>query len=294
MFGFIRPLRPELKLRELERFQSVYCGLCHSLRSRYGPFYSMFLSFDCTYLAVVLGSAYEEEGAVCRRRCIASPLKKKCVLCSSAAVDRAADVSIILTYRKLEDNIRDETGWKKLAARILRLWMMGGYKKARSVLPAFDQCVGENLAKLSGIEEEQAASVDRPADTFGKILESAVPQTNDRTERVLREMFYHTGRFIYLIDACYDLKEDFESGNYNPVRLRYRLETPDLSDVREEIAHTLTQSLAASYHAFSLLDVKRDKGIIENILCMGMPVVLKQVLDGTYTNNGGRIRYGSI
>ena len=56
MFGFIRPLKSELKVREWERFQSVYCGLCHSIRSRYGSAQAMLLSYDCTYLALVLGA----------------------------------------------------------------------------------------------------------------------------------------------------------------------------------------------------------------------------------------------
>lgn len=54
MFGFVRPLRGELKVREWERFQSVYCGLCHTIRRRYGFMQTMMLSYDCTYLALVL------------------------------------------------------------------------------------------------------------------------------------------------------------------------------------------------------------------------------------------------
>lgn len=53
MFGFVRPLRGELKVREWERFQSVYCGLCHTIRRRYGFMQTMMLSYDCTYLALV-------------------------------------------------------------------------------------------------------------------------------------------------------------------------------------------------------------------------------------------------
>lgn len=50
MFGFVRPLRGELKVREWERFQSVYCGLCHTIRSHYGLLQTVMHSYDCTYL----------------------------------------------------------------------------------------------------------------------------------------------------------------------------------------------------------------------------------------------------
>jgi len=32
MFGFIRPVKDELRVREVHRFQEVYCGLCPFLR----------------------------------------------------------------------------------------------------------------------------------------------------------------------------------------------------------------------------------------------------------------------
>ena len=43
MFGFIRPVKSELKVKEADRFQQVYCGLCHAIRARYGRFFTMFL-----------------------------------------------------------------------------------------------------------------------------------------------------------------------------------------------------------------------------------------------------------
>ena len=39
----------------------------------------------------------------------------------------------------------------------------------------------------------------------------------------MEQILYHLGRWIYLIDGADDLKKDAESGNYNPVALRYGL-----------------------------------------------------------------------
>ena len=41
--------------------------------------------------------------------------------------------------------------------------------------------------------------------------------------RVLEQILYHLGRWVYLVDAADDLKKDAASGNYNPVALRYGL-----------------------------------------------------------------------
>ena len=36
MFGYVRPNRDELKVRELRDYEALYCGLCHTLGKRHG------------------------------------------------------------------------------------------------------------------------------------------------------------------------------------------------------------------------------------------------------------------
>ena len=292
MFGFIRPLKSELKVREWERFQSVYCGLCHTIRSRYGIAQTLLLSYDCTYLALVLDST-SAGCETCRRRCITHPFRRRTCAHESDGIRHAAAVSVILNWHKLQDTIDDEKGWKRLGAKLLRLLLRRGYRKAQRDNPEFDRAAAEQLRTLGRIQEEQTASLDIPADTFAGLLRAAVPQEREDA-RILGEMFYHTGRWIYLIDACDDLADDFASGSYNPVRLRFSLTEPDLTPWKQGLNHTLLQSLAASYHAYIMLDRKKDGGIIENILCQGLPEVTRQVLNGTFDHNGGKNRHGSI
>ena len=77
MFGFIRPYKPELRVREVNRFQAVYCGLCHEIKDRYGRLQTYFLSYDMTFFALVIGSIAEEEPKTRYCRCDASPFVKK-------------------------------------------------------------------------------------------------------------------------------------------------------------------------------------------------------------------------
>jgi hypothetical protein len=293
MFGYIKPARSELKVRELERFQSVYCGLCHAIQKEYGMFHTLFLSFDSTFLALVLDS-FEEACETCHKRCIASLWRKKCVAAQNKSLDYAAAVNVILTYEKLEDSICDEKGWKRLAAKLLKGLCHSGYQKARGKLPDFAKETAFQLAELRKLEQEKTASLDRPADTFSQILKAAVPKTGDSKERILQQFFYHIGRYIYLVDACYDIKDDFESGNYNPILLRYQLENPELAPIRDSLELTIANSVGAISAAYQLLELKKDAGIIENVIFLGMPLVLKEVLNGTYLNNGGKISHGSL
>ena len=81
MFGFIRPVKSELKVKEADRFQQVYCGLCHAIRARYGRFYTMFLSYDMTFYALVVGSGETPKAQTERRGCDAQPVTKR--VCAS-------------------------------------------------------------------------------------------------------------------------------------------------------------------------------------------------------------------
>ena len=136
--------------------------------------------------------------------------------------------------------------------------------------------------------------MDRAADASARMTAAVVPRTGDDRERVLRQMFYHVGRWVYLLDAAQDVKEDMEQDNYNPVVLRYGLRTPDITEIKQPLERTLERSLADICMAFDLLDAKRDADLIRNIIFLGMPLATRQVLDGTYQTNGGWGRHGSL
>ena len=76
MFGYIKPLRADLRIREFDTYQAIYCGLCRSLGRLYGPFARVTLSYDFTFLAV-LGLSLNKEDAPCFApgRCPVTPLK---------------------------------------------------------------------------------------------------------------------------------------------------------------------------------------------------------------------------
>ena len=46
MFGYVLINKPELKIREFEKYRSYYCGLCHALNDKYGVFGRLTLNYD--------------------------------------------------------------------------------------------------------------------------------------------------------------------------------------------------------------------------------------------------------
>lgn len=294
MFGFVRPVKAELRVREVERFQNAYCGLCAAIKQRYGIMHTLFLSYDMTFLALLLESLTPEDYQTRQIRCAVSPVCKKCVQCQTPALDYTADISVLLVYHKLSDSIADEHGAKYLAAATARQLIRHGYKKAQARLPQVDLDMAQQLQALTQLEAQKVPSLDRAADPFAQLLTACIPDQQGDTVRILRQLLYHLGRWIYLIDACMDVEEDAKDGNYNPIMARYELQKPILTPIRDKLERTLERSLVSIHAAFQLLPIKRDMQLLENIICLGLPMVTKQVLDKTYKPNGGRKGHGSI
>ena len=204
MFGFIRPVKAELRVKEADRFQQVYCGLCHAIRAEYGRFYTLFLSYDMTFFALVAGSEEAETAPPCRKRCDASPFRRKSCAETDDALRLAADASILLTYHKFQDDLADEKGAKRALAALLCRLGRRGYEKARARMPEADEDIRQALEDLRRLEAERCPSMDRAADTSSRMTAAVVPRTGDTRERILHQMFYQIGRWIYLVDAPAD------------------------------------------------------------------------------------------
>ena len=286
MFGYVLPLRGELKCAQWDRYQAAYCGLCHTVGKRYGLFPRMFLSYDFTFLTLLLTGDHEACQTECHR-CPTSPLRKKCMLLNHGGLDAAADEMVILAYWKLQDDVKDHGFWKGIPARVLSALLKQAYRKASGLRPEFDRTVLACLKELAEIERQKMPSIDRPADTFARILQAAAPPSGDEgRDRVMEQVLYHVGRWIYLIDARADLQEDRESGNYNPLCFRFSAD----EDFDPYLRSTLNQSLHLAYSAFALLEPSENTPILENILRLGLPKVEQAVFSGRWKRTSKEFR----
>ena len=107
MFGYVVINKPELKFKEFDIYRGYYCGLCRSLKKRYGIAGQMTLTYDMTFLAMLLTGLYEAEISEEKHRCIAHPMSRHLML-QSKYTDYVADMNIILAYYKALDDWKDE------------------------------------------------------------------------------------------------------------------------------------------------------------------------------------------
>jgi len=195
-------------------------------------------------------------------------------------MDAVADQSVVLTWHKLSDDVDDHGLFTGLPYRFARFWFRGAYRRAAKAQPGFDAQVREGLARLRELERKRSSQLDRAADAFAKILAcaaQAAPQ--ERARRVLEQLLYHLGRWIYLMDAWDDLEEDRKAGRYNPLDARFEGQA---RENREYLETTATHSLRLAGSAAELLELGEWTPIVENILYIGLPAVQSAVLDGRW------------
>ena len=277
MFGYIRPVREELKCKDFDLYRATYCGLCRTMRKRCGWMASMVLNFDFTFLAILLAPPQGERLTTCHR-CQVPPFLRRCMCESSEGLELAADESVILAYWQLMDKVRDDGFWHGLPARMCGLLLKPCYRRAAAHRPEFDRVVTEQLERLHQLERERCPSPDRAADAFAVLLRAAVPKSGDEVrDRTMEQLLYHLGRWIYLADARDDLEDDRNTGSYNPLFLRYGEQPCD-----EPLSLTMEHSLNLMRSAGALLELGRQEALVNNVLYFGLPLVQRSIFDGSW------------
>ena len=134
MFGFVVASLGTVSDEEKARYQALYCGLCRTLRDRYGQVSRLTLTYDLTFYLMLCNALHEppeEEGAL---RCPAHPTRVRSYARSRFA-DYAADLTVALAYHKCLDDWHDDRALRAKAAERL---LAGSYAKAHERIP--EQC----------------------------------------------------------------------------------------------------------------------------------------------------------
>ena len=292
MLGYVKCFKPELKVREYEVYCGYYCGVCKSIGARYGQLPRMALSYDAAFLALLLESIADTHDAPTQEHCIAHPFIKKKTIIRNSAIDYAADVMLILAWHKLLDDAKDEG---KLYAKATMVFLKRIYRKLAKRHPELCKAIGVHLAELSTLERDKCASIDMAAEAFSKIMEVIFVEgikaiSNNADENICSiygTIGYHMGKWIYLIDAVDDIEENIKSGAYNPLLYRFNFDPKSESAqqfrnrIEEDLKFNLYHYLAMISNCLGALDIKKNKGIIENIIYFGLNRKTEEVIAQT-------------
>lgn len=270
MLGVMTVRQSELRFREFDRYRGVYCGLCRAIGKRCGAVCRLALSFEMTFMAMLLTSLYEPETAQEMRRCALHPVKKRPML-SNEAIDYCADMSALVSYYDLRDGWEDEKKAGHLAASAL---LRRAAQQAGERWPRQRDAIAGYVTKLHDIEERNEQNLDAAANLTGEMLAELYVMKDDVYARDLRELGFYLGKFIYLCDCYEDVEQDAKKHNYNPLIARSGGE--DFAALCEQM---LSSIMAQAARAFERLPLIEDAEIMRNILYSGIWLRFEQATE---------------
>lgn len=258
MFGYVQANLNTLTEEEKVRYRKFYCGLCHTLGERHRDISRFGLTYDMTFLAVLLSSLYEPAETEIESRCIVHPFKKHHYI-KNRYIDYAADMTVALVYYNCVDDWDDD---KNIIAKGYSALLSNEYKKVKIDWPVQCEIIEKELKNLAEIENSNILSPDAAANCFGRLMEGLFVYKEDIWADYLRKLGFGLGRYIYLADATVDLEKDIKKGSYNPLA--------ELAKNTDDFTPMLKNLLGEASACFELLPLIQDENILKNIIYSGI------------------------
>ena len=261
MFGYVTAYKPEPKMKDFYKYKAYYCGLCKVLREKHGFLGQLTLTYDMTFLVILLHSLYESDMNFEEHRWVVHPAKKQKMLYNEIT-EYAADMNIVLTYFHFVDDWKDE---KSKAGLVGVRAFRKTYLEIEKKYPKKCRIIRSCLKKLQACEEQKEENIDITARYFGELMAELLTYRQDVWTKTLRRMGFYLGKFIYILDAYDDVEQDLESGSYNALISLYG--EPDFDERCKEM---MTYVLAECTSQFERLPCIEDADILRNILYVGV------------------------
>lgn len=260
MFGYITVNKQELKLKDYDVYHSFYCGVCHSLYTRYGRRGQLTLSFDMTFTALLLSGLYEPDSGTDDRFCVLHPAQKQTYI-SNAFIDYAADMNVLLAFFNLHDDWTDDHNIK---SRTLEKLLSKNIPELKERYPRQYRAVQKYVTRLAAMEDRKEKDIDKVAGLTGEMLAQILAVNDDMWAADLKRLGFFLGKFIYLMDAYEDRASDKKDGNYNI----WLLQNDKYGD--EEILSILNLMMSEGALAFEALPIIKYADILRNIIYSGV------------------------
>ena len=261
MFGYLVADPSLLTEEQFKRYRACYCGLCRAIQERHGEGARLALTYDMTFLTLLLSSLYEPEETAGEGKCLPHPIEPRAWWRSEAGA-YAADLNVALAYLKCLDDWEDDGNLAALAESRL---FKGAYARVAENWPRQCAAIGSAMEKLGRLEKARIEDADAAAESFGELMGELLVWREDRWQDTLRHMGRALGRFIYVMDACMDLDADTVRNRYNPFRRYY-----GLADNEQRFGDILRMLLGEVLFYFDRLPLVQDAELLKNILCAGL------------------------
>jgi len=279
MFGYVRTDTPYLYIKDDRLYRAMYCGVCKGIAQTSGNAARMGLSYDVTFLSVILHNILGVDVKIEKQHCLTHCIRTRDMAEVDELTRQLGALNTILVYYKYTDDIQD--GDK---GRGKRLWFKKGFKRASKKYPEIARIVHDNLAMQEQTEKAQTDSVDRAADATANMLaEFSDYALGEKKSPYTHNLFYAVGKWIYLIDALDDYDKDKKKGAYNPFRLAYKAECKKTlleGEHAQEVEFIFRSLFFDIGESLAQIPFRFNKDLSDNILLRGLPMMTKRIMSG--------------
>ncbi len=263
MFGYININQKIMTEENKKAYQSYYCGLCRKLKSDCGTKGQMLLTYDMTFLVVLLTGLYELTNKESEITCALHPTKKRTVWINEAT-QYAADMNLVLAYQNLIDDWKDDKAYTKKA---LAKMLDKDYTRIMSKYPRQVKALEEYMRRTEEVERNHESNLDVVAGLTGEMLGELFCWKEDEWAEELRTLGFYMGKFIYLMDAYEDYDADVKKDVYNPLVYVKGENSEDLDTLLRLL---LTSMMSECAKSFERLPILLHADILRNVLYSGV------------------------
>ena len=279
MFGYIRTDVPYLYIKDDTLYKAMYCGLCKGIGEVCGNLARMTLSYDVTFLSVILHNIAEIDVKIEKQHCLTHCIRSRMMAETDDLTRELGAFNTALAYYKCTDDMQD--GDKGKGKRLL---VKKGFRKMKKAYPQIEEIVRKNLAEQEKVEKAKTDSLDRSADSTANMLAQFCDYVlRDKATAYTHNLFYAVGKWIYLIDALDDYDKDKKKGAYNPFVLAYGAEDRAslLSGEKgDEVRYAFNALFFDIRENLSNIAFRFNRDLSDNILLRGLPKMTEKVMKG--------------
>jgi hypothetical protein len=275
MFGRLKGYLAKSDSISRELYRSIYCGTCYALGENLGLFGHFLLSNEMVAAFALTSELSDAEQNHVSLLCPFAGIKpRKRIDFDKNISRRIVDIYLLLLDMKLDDDIHDERGYRKLVAQYEKKIFTGKALDARTRLASNGFPVDEFRQLISSDTNCDFKSLDDATYQTGRIFGSIAMEIGLISNRVdiideLKSFGSAVGQVLTLIDMLDDLPSDMKLGRHNPIARIYGKHSNNASEIlrnaRDDILYLAREYLCDIAFCLSALKPVRHEELLRGI-----------------------------
>lgn len=262
MSGIIVADKSSLSSDETAKYDAYHCGLCRALRDVGGTKAKAVLSYDMTFLYILLSGLYEDEPEGSSFYCSTHPLSKHYCFSGDIA-SYMAEMSLLMAYTRMVcDSCSSGSNEQKFINSL-----SGTVKQIEEKYPLQAEVCKKSIVSIRDSARRNEENEQLAACRVGEIFGTSLLMKKDELEHDLYDVGFYLGKFYFLMGAHLSRTNDKYAGIYNPLIIK---EEKDPAGYESAIRANLKSLIHEAEKSLERLPVKHDASILKNVLESGV------------------------